>query len=130
MLLSHPSTFLVSLHLAPESTLCLVGQLPFHALEGTDSCGGTASMYASRDGWMEVVRISLPHGVHANARDRHHNAPVQFVIEHKDRHLGILWLCETTLRWHRLLESESEETKLCPSEVRKDYCNISGHPPI
>ncbi|KAF4609662.1 hypothetical protein D9613_011961 [Agrocybe pediades] len=124
MLLSHPSTSLVSLHLAPESTLCLgpfrlaglVGQLPFHALEGTDSCGGTASMYASRDDWMKPVRISLPHGVHANARDRHHNSPVQFVIEHKDRHLRILWLCETTLRWHRLLESESEETKLCPSE--------------
>ncbi|KAF9560737.1 ankyrin [Agrocybe pediades] len=140
LLLRHPSTSLVSLHLAPESTLC-VGPLGLSAflnypdavralLEETngsvmvdgpaDVCGGTALMYAARDGWMEVVQILLSHGARADARDQYHHTPIQFAIEQKERHPRILWLCETTLRWHRLLQSESEESKLCPSEGKKD----------
>ncbi|KAF8969137.1 ankyrin repeat-containing domain protein [Flammula alnicola] len=75
------------------------------SVDGMDSHGATALMYAARDGNLEVVRALLSHGARPDFRDRNHRTSIQFALAHP----RILWLCETVLRRHRWRESESAD---------------------
>ncbi|TFK62147.1 ankyrin [Pluteus cervinus] len=84
--------------LLEESSNCV-------SVDGMDSHGATALMYAARDGNLEVVRLLLSHGARPDFRDRNHRTSIQFSLAHP----RILWLCEAVLRRHRWRESESAE---------------------
>ncbi|KAF8907248.1 hypothetical protein CPB84DRAFT_1675023 [Gymnopilus junonius] len=80
------------------------------SVDGMDSHGATALMYAARDGSLEVVQTLLSRGARPDFRDRNHRTSVQFALSHPQ----ILWLCETVLRRHRWRESKSaDRTRLC-----------------
>ncbi|KAF9556971.1 hypothetical protein CPC08DRAFT_71543 [Agrocybe pediades] len=64
---------------------CACGSTTFHALlqhpllglvEGTDSCGGTSSVYAVRDGWrkFELCLITLYTSIQFTTEDRERNS--------------------------------------------------------
>ncbi|PPQ95745.1 hypothetical protein CVT26_015871 [Gymnopilus dilepis] len=85
------------------------------SVDGMDSHGATALMYAARDGNLEVVQALLFRGARPDFRDRNHRTTVQFALSHPQ----ILWLCETVLRRHRWRESKSaDRTRLCLESER------------
>ncbi|KIM35268.1 hypothetical protein M413DRAFT_351212 [Hebeloma cylindrosporum] len=129
-LLGHPDISLLTLN-APQSSMNGVIPLGMAAwlnqpqavrtllddsadsvfVDGMDSHGATALMYAARDGSLEVVQALLSHGARPDFRDRNHRTSIQFALAHSQ----ILWLCETILRRHRLRESRSaDRTRLSP----------------
>ncbi|KDR78809.1 hypothetical protein GALMADRAFT_63953 [Galerina marginata CBS 339.88] len=75
------------------------------SVDGMDSHGATALMYAARDGSLEVVQALLSRGARPDFRDRNHRTAIQFSLSHPQ----ILWLCETVLRRHRWRESKSAD---------------------
>ncbi|TFK35544.1 hypothetical protein BDQ12DRAFT_687935 [Crucibulum laeve] len=79
------------------------------SVDGMDSHGATALMYAARDASLDVVQLLLLHGARPDFRDCNHRTSIQFALAHPQ----ILWLCETVLRRHRWRESEAaDRTKL------------------
>ncbi|KAF8637813.1 hypothetical protein AX16_010731 [Volvariella volvacea WC 439] len=74
-------------------------------VDGMDSHGATALMYAARDGNLAVVKLLLSHGARPDFRDLNHRTSVQFALPHPH----ILWLCELVLRRHRWRESENPQ---------------------
>ncbi|KAH6909209.1 ankyrin repeat-containing domain protein [Coprinopsis sp. MPI-PUGE-AT-0042] len=75
------------------------------SVDGMDSHGATALMYAARDGNLEVVQALLSHGARPDFRDSNHRTSIQFSLNHPQ----ILWLCETVLRRHRWREANAAE---------------------
>ncbi|KAF8150880.1 hypothetical protein B0H34DRAFT_665892 [Crassisporium funariophilum] len=131
ILLSHPDISLLTLN-APQSSMNGVIPLGMAAwlnqpqvvrilledsadsvsVDGMDSHGATALMYAARDGSLEVVQLLLSHGARPDFRDHNHRASIQFALAHPQ----VLWLCETILRRHRWHESKSaDRTRLSTS---------------
>ncbi|KAG6840673.1 hypothetical protein C0991_005178 [Blastosporella zonata] len=81
------------------------------SVDGMDTHGATALMYAARDGGLRVAQLLLSHGARPDFRDCNHRTSVQFALDHPQ----ILWLCESTLRRHRWRESQSaDRCKLFP----------------
>lgn len=75
------------------------------SVDGMDSHGATALMYAARDSNLEVVQCLLLHGARPDFRDSNHRTSIQFALAHHQ----ILWLCESILRRHRWRESQSAD---------------------
>ncbi|KAJ7510484.1 hypothetical protein B0H11DRAFT_2216274 [Mycena galericulata] len=73
------------------------------SVDGRDVHGATPLMYAARDGRLDVVQLLLSHGACPDLGDGNHRTSVQFALAYPQ----ILWLCETALRRHRWLESQS-----------------------
>ncbi|KAH8100007.1 ankyrin [Cristinia sonorae] len=67
------------------------------SVDGMDSLGATALMYAARDGNVQVVQHLLMNGARADFRDIHHRTSIQHAL----RHPQVLWLCESALRRQR-----------------------------
>ncbi|KAF8183412.1 ankyrin repeat-containing domain protein [Pholiota molesta] len=145
-LLSHPDINLLTLNAPHQSMngvipLCMAAWLnqpqavrallndsaDSVSVDGMDSHGATALMYAARDGNLEVVQILLSHGARPDFRDRNHRTSVQFSLSHPH----ILWLCETVLRRHRWRQSKSaDRTRLSADAERLvDLANASIHLP-
>ena len=123
-LLAHPKILLLTLN-TPQLSMSVVIPLGMAAwlnqpevvrvlledgadsvsVDGIDSHGATALMYAARDGCLEVVQLLLSHGARPDFRDRNHRASVQFSWQYPQ----ILWLCETILHGHRWHESKSAD---------------------
>ncbi|THH21300.1 hypothetical protein EW146_g225 [Bondarzewia mesenterica] len=84
------------------------------SVNGMDSHGATALMYAARDGTIELVRYLLSKGARPDYRDNNYHTSVQFCLHHPQ----VLWLCENALRNHRTREIQSGNIrKLCPSAL-------------
>ncbi|KAJ7760727.1 hypothetical protein DFH07DRAFT_430276 [Mycena maculata] len=75
------------------------------SVDGRDVHGATPLMYSARDGRLDVVQLLLRHGACADVGDGNHRTSVQFALAYPQ----ILWLCETALRRHRWLESQSPD---------------------
>ncbi|KAJ7717682.1 ankyrin repeat-containing domain protein [Mycena metata] len=75
------------------------------SVDGIDVHGATPLMYAARDGRLEVVQILLRHGARPDLGDGNHRTSVQFGLPYPQ----LVWLCETALRRHRCLESQSPD---------------------
>ncbi|KAJ7183228.1 hypothetical protein C8R46DRAFT_939255 [Mycena filopes] len=73
------------------------------SVDGLDVHGATALMYAARDGRFEVVQLLLRHGARPDLGDGNHRTSIQFALPYPQ----LVWLCETALRRHRCLESQS-----------------------
>ncbi|TCD70221.1 hypothetical protein EIP91_004402 [Steccherinum ochraceum] len=67
------------------------------SVDGMDSLGATALMYAARDGNVQVVQHLLMNGARADFRDVAHRTSIQHAI----RHPQVLWLCECALKRQR-----------------------------
>ncbi|PFH51066.1 hypothetical protein AMATHDRAFT_143442 [Amanita thiersii Skay4041] len=105
------------------------------AVDGMDTHGATALMYAARDGRLEVVKLLLSHGARPDFRDINHRTSIQFALAHP--HPQILWLCELILRRHRWRESQtSDRCRLFQQSeshllelVRSSIVQPFSHPP-
>ncbi|KAF8896555.1 hypothetical protein BD779DRAFT_1608737 [Infundibulicybe gibba] len=120
ILLKHPDISLLTLN-APHASmngviplgmaawLNMVPAVRAVSIDGMDSHGATALMYAARDDGLEVVQLLLSYGARPDFRDCNHRTSIQFSLPHP----RILWLCEGVLRHHRWRESQaSNRTKL------------------
>ncbi|KAK0193483.1 hypothetical protein F5146DRAFT_1221090 [Armillaria mellea] len=83
--------------------LLLDGSLHTVSVDGMDTHGATALMYAARDGNLRVVQLLLHHGARPDFRDRNHRTSIQFAMGHP----RVLYLCEEILRRHRWREAKS-----------------------
>ncbi|KAF7312073.1 hypothetical protein MIND_00219500 [Mycena indigotica] len=72
-------------------------------VDGTDAHGATPLMYAARDGRLDVVKLLLRHGARPDLRDANNRTAIQFALPFPQ----VLWLCESALRRHRLLDNSS-----------------------
>ncbi|OBZ72183.1 hypothetical protein A0H81_07831 [Grifola frondosa] len=70
------------------------------SVDGMDSHGVTALMYAARDGRAQVVCHLLNAGARPDLRDSNSRTSIQ----HSLIHPRILWLCERALQRHRIRE--------------------------
>ncbi|KAL4243728.1 hypothetical protein ABKN59_011456 [Abortiporus biennis] len=77
------------------------------SVDGMDTLGGTALMYAARDGSSQVIQHLLANGARPDYRDINHRTAVQHAL----RHPQALWLCESALRRHRAQECLTEVCK-------------------
>ncbi|KAF6759873.1 hypothetical protein DFP72DRAFT_119153 [Ephemerocybe angulata] len=84
------------------------------SVDGMDSHGATALMYAARDGNLEVVQLLLSHGARPDFRDSNYRTSIQFALPHYQ----ILWLCESVLRRHRWREFASADRPHFPISER------------
>ncbi|KAJ7039657.1 hypothetical protein C8F04DRAFT_1086121 [Mycena alexandri] len=75
------------------------------SVDGIDVHGATPLMYAARDGRLEVVQLLLRHGARPDLGDGNHRTSIQFGLPYPQ----LVWLCETALRRHRCLESQSPD---------------------
>jgi len=139
-LVQHPNISLSTLN-APQSTMRGVTPLGMAAwlnmpdavrvllehsgetvsVDGMDTHGATALMYATRDGSLEVVRSLLQHGARPDFRDVNHRTSIHYALPHPQ----ILWLCETVLRRHRWRENESVP-KIRPSPDSERLLKLSA----
>ncbi|KAJ6608679.1 hypothetical protein B0H10DRAFT_1815316 [Mycena sp. CBHHK59/15] len=87
------------------------------SVDGADVHGATPLMYAARDGRLDVVQILLRHGARPDLGDMNHRTSVQFSLAFPQ----ILWLCETALRRHRWLESESPDRNRISSNPASEH---------
>ncbi|KAK7032797.1 E3 ubiquitin-protein ligase XBAT33 [Favolaschia claudopus] len=86
-------------------------------VDGMDAHGATPLMYAARDGSLDVVKILLRHGARPDIGDGNHRTSVQFALSYPQ----IVWLCETALRRHRWLESQSPERRKLVSTPASEH---------
>ncbi|KAJ6577459.1 ankyrin repeat-containing domain protein [Mycena capillaripes] len=93
------------------------------SVDGTDVHGATPLMYAARDARLDVVQILLRHGARPDLGDGNHHTSVQFALLYPQ----ILWLCETALRRHRYLESQSpDRNKIASNPDSKHLLHIAS----
>ncbi|KAJ7086153.1 hypothetical protein B0H15DRAFT_845590 [Mycena belliarum] len=87
------------------------------SVDGLDGFGATPLMYAARDGRLDVVQILLRHGARPDFGDGNHRTSVQFALDYPQ----IEWLCETALRRHRWLESQSPDRNRIASNPGSEH---------
>ncbi|KAJ6466526.1 hypothetical protein C8R47DRAFT_37538 [Mycena vitilis] len=92
------------------------------SVDGVDAHGATPLMYAARDGGLEVVQILLRHGARPDAGDGNYRTPVQFALPYPQ----IVWLCETALRRHRVLECQSADRNKIVSEDSERLLHVAS----
>ncbi|KAJ7650762.1 hypothetical protein FB45DRAFT_1077911, partial [Roridomyces roridus] len=92
-------------------------------VDGPDVHGATPLMYAARDGRLDVVQLLLRHGACPDANDGNYRTAVQFALAYPQ----ILWLCETALRRHRWLESQSTDRSRISSNSDADHLLHIAH---
>ncbi|KAJ7352365.1 hypothetical protein DFH08DRAFT_85230 [Mycena albidolilacea] len=93
------------LNLSDAVCVLLEESAEYVSVDGTDAHSATPLMYAARDGSHDVVQILLRHGARPDFGDGNHRTSVQFALPYPQ----IVWLCETALRRHRWLESQSPD---------------------
>ncbi|KAI0072753.1 ankyrin [Panus rudis PR-1116 ss-1] len=99
----------------PEMVHLLLEYCPgLVSVDGMDSLGATALMYAARDGSADVVRYLLSNGARPDYRDVNHRTSIQHAL----RHPQVLWLCESALRVHRARENLTDPNKRNLSTLR------------
>ncbi|KAJ7236269.1 hypothetical protein B0H12DRAFT_1204516 [Mycena haematopus] len=87
------------------------------SVDGTDAHSATPLMYAARDGRLDVVQALLRHGARPDIGDGNHRTSVQFALPYPQ----IVWLCETALRRHRWLESQSPDRNKIASNPDSEH---------
>ncbi|THH28021.1 hypothetical protein EUX98_g6177 [Antrodiella citrinella] len=92
-----PLGFAAWLNIPSAVRLLLESSPGLVSVDGMDSLGATALMYAARDGNVQVVQHLLVNGARADFRDIHHRTSIQHAL----RHPQVLWLCENALKRQR-----------------------------
>ncbi|KAJ6570099.1 hypothetical protein DFH09DRAFT_982615 [Mycena vulgaris] len=87
------------------------------SVDGMDAHMATPLMYAARDGRLDVVQILLRHGARPDVGDGNHRTSIQFALAYPQ----IVWLCETALRRHRWLESQSPDRNRISSNPDSEH---------
>ncbi|KAJ6468360.1 hypothetical protein C8R45DRAFT_468054 [Mycena sanguinolenta] len=105
------------LNLSDAVRLLLEESSEYVSVDGTDAHSATPLMYAARDGRLDVVLVLLRHGARPDIGDGNNRTSVQFALPYPQ----ILWLCETALRRHRWLESQSPDRNKLASNPELDH---------
>ncbi|KAF8207075.1 hypothetical protein K438DRAFT_1755792 [Mycena galopus ATCC 62051] len=105
------------LNLSDAVRVLLEESAEYVSVDGTDAHNATPLMYAARDGNLDVVQVLLRHGARPDIGDGNHRTSVQFALPYPQ----ILWLCETALRRHRWLESQSLDRTKIASTPDSEY---------